>query len=114
MPEGIITVAYLAASILFILSLGRLSKQETAQRGNLYGVVGMVIAILATLSLIQDATGFFWLLPVVGIGGITLERAPAVIRAGASAVAVISDLLAGDAPVQRVGDYVAVLGAGSK
>jgi NAD(P) transhydrogenase subunit beta len=54
---------------LFILSLGRLSKQETAQRGNLYGVVGMVIAILATLSLIQDATGFFWLLPVVGIGG---------------------------------------------
>ncbi len=69
MPEGIITVAYLAASILFILSLGRLSKQETAQRGNLYGVVGMVIAILATLSLIQDATGFFWLLPVVGIGG---------------------------------------------
>ena len=69
MPEGIITVAYLAASSLFILSLGRLSKQETAQRGNLYGVVGMVIAILATLSLIQDATGFFWLLPVVGIGG---------------------------------------------
>jgi len=44
------TVAYIAASILFILSLRGLSSQETARRGNLYGVAGMVIAILATLT----------------------------------------------------------------
>ena len=69
MPEGIITVAYLAASILFILSLGGLSKQETARRGNLYGIAGMVIAILATILLIRDGSGFLWLIPVVGIGG---------------------------------------------
>lgn len=40
--------------------------------------------------------------PIVAIGGITLERAPAVIAAGAASVAVISDLLAGDDPAARV------------
>ncbi len=45
---GIQTVTYLASSILFILSLGGLSKQETAKRGNLFGIIGMVLAIVAT------------------------------------------------------------------
>ena len=47
--------------------------------------------------------------PVVAIGGITLERAPSVIEAGAAAVAVISDLLAGNDPAARVSAYLAVL-----
>ena len=47
MPEGIITISYLVAGILFILSLGGLSNQETARKGNIYGIVGMGIAILA-------------------------------------------------------------------
>jgi NAD(P) transhydrogenase subunit beta len=38
MPESLLTVAYLFASVLFILSLGGLSTQESARRGNLYGV----------------------------------------------------------------------------
>jgi NAD(P) transhydrogenase subunit beta len=42
--------AYLFASILFILSLGGLSSQESAKRGVFYGIVGMAIAILATVS----------------------------------------------------------------
>ena len=42
-------VAYLGAAVLFILSLGGLSNQETARRGNTYGLVGMVIAITASL-----------------------------------------------------------------
>lgn len=46
--SNIITVAYIAAIILFILSLGGLSNQETAKRGNLYGIVGMALAIGAT------------------------------------------------------------------
>ena len=52
-------VAYLGAAVLFILSLGGLSNQETARRGNTYGVVGMVIAITATLLLlvVPDAYG---------------------------------------------------------
>jgi H+-translocating NAD(P) transhydrogenase subunit beta len=44
------TIAYLVAAVLFILALRGLSSQETAKRGNIYGIVGMVIAIGATLS----------------------------------------------------------------
>jgi NAD(P) transhydrogenase subunit beta len=43
------TAAYLFASILFILSLSGLSSQESAKRGVLYGIVGMIVAILATV-----------------------------------------------------------------
>ena len=46
--------------------------------------------------------------PLVAIGGVTLETAPEVIRAGASTVAVISDLVAGD-PAARVRAYLARL-----
>ncbi len=48
MPETLVTVAYLAAGLLFILSLGGLSAQASARRGNTYGIVGMIIAISAT------------------------------------------------------------------
>ena len=48
MNKAAIATTYLAAGLLFILSLGGLSKQGTAQRGNLYGVFGMVIAVAAT------------------------------------------------------------------
>ena len=48
MKTSLITIAYIAASALFILSLGGLSQQETARRGNWYGIIGMVIALVAT------------------------------------------------------------------
>jgi thiamine-phosphate pyrophosphorylase len=48
--------------------------------------------------------------PVVAIGGITLERAVEVLRAGATSVAVISDLLATGEPEARVREYVRLLG----
>jgi NAD(P) transhydrogenase subunit beta len=47
--SGIVTVSYIAATVLFILALGGLSNQETARRGNWYGIIGMGIALLATL-----------------------------------------------------------------
>ena len=50
--------------------------------------------------------------PVVAIGGITLETAPAVIAAGATSVAVIADLLADDDPARRVRAYLDVLDGG--
>ena len=48
MSNNLVTVAYIAAIVLFILSLGGLSNQETAKRGNLYGIIGMALAIGAT------------------------------------------------------------------
>ncbi len=50
MTEGLLTTAYIAASILFILALGGLSNQETARRGNIYGIIGMAIALIATIA----------------------------------------------------------------
>lgn len=48
LPPGLLTVAYLASSILFILSLGGLSAHDTAKRGNLFGMIGMLIAVSVT------------------------------------------------------------------
>ena len=47
--NGILVVSYIIATILFILALGGLSHQETARRGNWYGIVGMAIALAATI-----------------------------------------------------------------
>jgi len=46
---GIIAMSYIIATILFILALGGLSNQETARRGNWYGIIGMSIALIATV-----------------------------------------------------------------
>ncbi len=46
---GIIAMSYILATILFILALGGLSNQETARRGNWYGIIGMTIALIATV-----------------------------------------------------------------
>jgi NAD(P) transhydrogenase subunit beta len=49
MSANLVAVAYIGATILFILSLGGLSNPETSRRGNVYGIVGMTIAVLATV-----------------------------------------------------------------
>ncbi|MCB9558080.1 MAG: NAD(P)(+) transhydrogenase (Re/Si-specific) subunit beta [Deltaproteobacteria bacterium] len=63
----LLTTAYLVAAVLFILSLRGLSSQETARRGNLYGIIGMMIALGATLSshVIQQ---YGWLAGVIAVG----------------------------------------------
>ena len=50
MESGLLIFAYLTASVLFILSLRGLSSQETARQGNLYGMLGMLVAVIATAS----------------------------------------------------------------
>ncbi len=57
MNEGIVTASYIGAAILFILALGGLSKQETARRGNLYGILGMIVALVATLGAVTANIG---------------------------------------------------------
>jgi H+-translocating NAD(P) transhydrogenase subunit beta len=70
MSESLTTVAYIGATILFILSLGGLSNPETARRGNLYGMIGMAIAVLATiLGPHVTASGISWIVIAMVIGG---------------------------------------------
>ena len=57
--QEIQTAAYLFASILFILSLGGLASQESAKRGVLFGIVGMIIAIIAILIASINIVGGF-------------------------------------------------------
>ncbi len=71
LTENLATVAYLGAAILFILSLGGLSHPETARRGNLFGMVGMALAVLATIfgPRVELADGLPWILGALVIGG---------------------------------------------
>ena len=70
MTASLATVAYIGATILFILSLGGLSHPETARRGNLFGMVGMTIAVLATvLGPRVTAAGIPWIVGALVVGG---------------------------------------------
>ena len=67
MTAGITSAAYLAAGVLFILSLGGLSRPETARRGNVYGIIGMAIAIVATVMMAR-VTGYGAIIAAMAIG----------------------------------------------
>lgn len=68
MSYGTVTVTYIGATILFILALGGLSHPETARRGNLFGILGMAIALLATIiGIVSD--NYFLLFTGFIIGG---------------------------------------------
>jgi NAD(P) transhydrogenase subunit beta len=70
MSQSLATVAYLGAAILFILSLGGLSNPETSRRGNLFGMVGMALAVLATVFGPRvSASGVAWIVGALVIGG---------------------------------------------
>lgn len=76
MSEGLITASYVGATILFVLALGGLSNQETARRGNLYGMIGMFIALVATISEVTGNIGFLMVALLIGssIGLILAKR----------------------------------------
>ncbi|GAB6067268.1 Re/Si-specific NAD(P)(+) transhydrogenase subunit beta [Methylothermus subterraneus] len=68
MPAGVILVSYIAATVLFILALRGLSHPETARPGNLYGILGMALAILATV-LSERVTTYGLVVSAMAIGG---------------------------------------------
>jgi NAD(P) transhydrogenase subunit beta len=68
MSQGFTAAAYVIASILFIMALGGLSNQESAKRSVWYGVVGMAIAVLATL-LGPGSINHILFLPLLAAGG---------------------------------------------
>ena len=75
--SSLVTIAYLVAGVLFILSLAGLSKQETASRGTWYGIIGMLIALVAAI-LGPNVTLYGWLaiaiIPAAIIGGVLAAR----------------------------------------
>ena len=70
MTSELATVSYIGATILFILSLGGLSNQATSLRGNLYGMIGMTLAVLATVFGPQvTLAGLPWIIAAMLVGG---------------------------------------------
>ncbi|MDP3672915.1 MAG: Re/Si-specific NAD(P)(+) transhydrogenase subunit beta [Telluria sp.] len=70
MTANLANVSYIGATILFILSLGGLSNPETSRRGNLYGMIGMGLAVLATVFGPRvTAAGIPWIVASMVIGG---------------------------------------------
>ncbi len=68
MSGGLVTAAYIVAAILFIFSLAGLSKHETSKQGNIFGVTGMAIALIATI-LGPDSGNVGWIIIAMVIGG---------------------------------------------
>lgn len=70
MNANLSTVSYIAATILFILSLGGLANPETARRGNLFGIIGMTLAVLATVFGPRvTPAGYPWIVGALVVGG---------------------------------------------
>ena len=67
--DGIVNISYIIATILFILALGGLSNQETARRGNWYGIIGMTIALVATVASDNVTANFEKLIIALLVGG---------------------------------------------
>ncbi len=59
MSANAAALLYLVSGVLFILALRGLSSPESSRLGNLFGMVGMAIAIVTTLALLQSADSFF-------------------------------------------------------
>ncbi len=70
MSANLSATLYLISGVLFILALRGLSSPETSRRGNLFGIIGMVIAVVVTfLSVSNFASGFIYVLIFLAIGG---------------------------------------------
>ncbi|MGK3141859.1 Re/Si-specific NAD(P)(+) transhydrogenase subunit beta [Pantoea sp. C2G6] len=68
MSGGLVTAAYIVAAILFICSLAGLSRHETSKRGNIFGIAGMAIALIATI-FGPESGNVVWILLAMVIGG---------------------------------------------
>src|SRR5262245_2941828 len=82
MSPNLVALLYLVAGILFILALRRLSSPDSSRRGNLFGMIGMAIAVLTTLGSHPPASSLAWGLVIGGIaiggsiGAVIARRVP--------------------------------------
>tara|TARA_B100001113_G_scaffold170137_2_gene139178 strand:+ start:382 stop:1794 length:1413 start_codon:yes stop_codon:yes gene_type:complete len=73
----LVRALYIGATILFVLTLGGLSHQESSRKGNMYGMIGMTVAIIATLLGPYVTKNYYLILTLMTFGaivGITLAR----------------------------------------
>jgi NAD(P) transhydrogenase subunit beta len=68
MSANLVAILYLVSGVLFILALRGLSSPETSRQGNLYGMIGMGIAVLTTLFSLGEHSFVTWLLIILGVG----------------------------------------------
>jgi NAD(P) transhydrogenase subunit beta len=81
LTANVATAAYVAATILFILSLGGLSHPESSRRGNVYGIIGMALAVLATIFGPQvTPAGFAWIVGAMAVGATIGLYAARIVR----------------------------------
>jgi len=107
MLDGLISAAYIGASALFIASLNGLAHPETARRGNLYGIVGMAVAVIATAVGISVG-GWALLAPALVIGGIVgaLLAARVAMTSMPQLVAVLHSFVGAAAALVGIASYL--------
>ena len=112
MSANLVALLYLVAGVLFILALRGLSSPESSRRGNLFGMIGMAVAVLTTLGSHPPASAFAWGLVIVGIvtgGGVgaviarrvPMTAMPELVAAFHSLVGMAAVLVAEEAPTAR-------------
>ena len=109
LSQGFVSAAAIAASVLFILSLGGLSNQEKAKRAVWYGIVGMAVAVFFT-ALGPGIGGYGWLIPMVIIGAaigwyvarrVAMTEMPQLVAALHSFVGLAAVFVAWNADLER-------------
>jgi NAD(P) transhydrogenase subunit beta len=108
MPEGVIAACYLVAAVLFIQSLGGLAEQETARRGNLFGILGMLLAVAVTLASGHIAN-WTLLIPalVIGAGVGALMAARVEMTSMPQLVAMLHSFVGAAAVLVGISNYLA-------
>ena len=109
LAQGFVSAAAIAASVLFVLSLGGLSNQEKAKRAVWYGIVGMAVAVLFTAA--GPGIGSYWLMiPMIVIGSVVgwyvakrvaMTEMPQLVAALHSFVGLAAVLVAWNADLER-------------
>ena len=71
MSANLSAIFYLVSGVLFILALRGLSSPETSRQGNLFGIIGMIIAIVVTFLSVDNFTvGFLYVISFLLVGGV--------------------------------------------
>ncbi|SDE07089.1 NAD(P) transhydrogenase subunit beta [Kordiimonas lacus] len=105
MHADLTAVAYLVAAVLFILSLRGLSSPETSRKGNIFGIIGMIIAVVTTV-MNPEIVSYDWIIGAIVVGGaigfviarkIAMTQMPQLVAAFHSLVGLAAVLVAASA-----------------